>query len=98
MATASFAERIPGLTVVVASGGTSTITNVRAPATVFVNPGSGGTMTCKCRVTPGGTLVDIDPDTASYSADAMFTLNSPVYEIVFGATTQAGEGAVAVPA
>jgi hypothetical protein len=79
----------------VAAAGTASFYNIPAPATVCVEPGSGGTMTVKVRVHPNSALVDLDADTTAVAAAAVRTLMSPVYEIQFGAATAAGDGSVA---
>lgn len=84
---------IRGNEVTVAAGSTESLYGIPAPATIDINPGSGGTMTCQVRPRRGGTLRDIESGTSSYSDDTTLTLNSPVYEIVFGAVTQPGYGA-----
>lgn len=85
------------LSVTVSASGTESILNVRAPATVHIIPGESGSMTCQWRAIAGGPLTDLDPDTPSFTdTDGVgYKLESPVYELVFTATTAAGTGVVA---
>lgn len=84
---------IRGNEVTVTASGTESLYGIPAPATVHIVPGEGGTMSCQVRPRRNGTLIDLDAGNASFSAATTYTLYSPVYEIVFGATTANGYGA-----
>lgn len=79
----------------VAASATETLRGFPANTTVQIEPGSGGTMTCKVRAHEGSAFVDIDPDNTSFSAAATYALHGPVDAIQFGATTADGFGSIA---
>lgn len=79
----------------VAASGTESLYTFPAGTSVQVEPGSGGTMTVKVRVHANSALVDLDPDTPSFSAAATRALLGPVHEIQFAAATADGFGSVA---
>lgn len=79
----------------VASGATASVYTIPANSTIQIEPGSGGTMTCKVRAHPDSALVDLDPDATSFSAAATRAILGPVYEIQFAAANAAGFGSVA---
>lgn len=77
------------------SGQPVSIFTIPANSTIQVEPGAGGSMTCKVRVHPDSALIDLDPDTASFSASASRAILGPVYEIQFAALVADGFGSVA---
>jgi hypothetical protein len=79
----------------IAAAATYTFTDLPAGTTVAIYPGSGGTMTAKVRLTSEDALIDLDPDTPTYSAAATRVLLGPVKELVFAAATAAGVGSIA---
>lgn len=87
--------KIPGESFTITAGSTASRKGIKAPATYHVIPGGGGTMTVQVRLVEGAALIDADADNASYSAATVKTLNSPVYEIVFGAVTADGTAHIA---
>lgn len=78
----------------VTAGSTASVFNVPAHSGIAIVPGSGGTMSAKVRLHPDGSLIDLDPATASFAAAATYALLGPVYEVQFGATTADGFGTV----
>lgn len=74
----------------VAASGTETFTQFPANTTVHLQPGSGGTMTCKVKVHENDTAVDLDPTSTSFSSAATRVLLGPVHSIIVTAATAAG--------
>lgn len=80
---------------IVTTSAPQSVFSIPANSTVGVEPGAGGTMTVKVRVHPDSPLIDLDADTASFSAAATRVTLGPVYEIQFAAATATGAGSVA---
>lgn len=79
----------------VAVGTPQSIFTIPAHSTIQIEPGSGGSMTCKVRAHPDSELVDLDPDATSFSAVATRAILGPVYEVQFAASVADGFGSVA---
>lgn len=79
----------------VAAAGVASVFTIPANSTVGIEPGAGGTMTCKVRVHPDSPLIDLDPDSVTFTASASRAILGPVYEIQFAAATADGFGSVA---
>lgn len=79
----------------VAAAGTASIYTIPANSTIQIEPGAGGSMTCKVRVHADSALIDLDPDAVSFTASASRAILGPVYEIQFAAVTADGFGSVA---
>lgn len=79
----------------VPAGQSASVFTVPAFSTISIEPGAGGTMTCQVRVHPDSPLIDLDPATPSFSANATRAIMGPVAEVRFTAVTAAGSGSVA---
>ena len=79
----------------VAASGSASVFGIPANSTIGIEPGAGGTMTCRVRVHPDSPLVDLDPATPSFSAAAVRAIHGPLFEVQFAAATADGAGSVA---